>query len=255
MPDLCPESGYLTVLNIFRTDSLDRQERLLGAMRKIVDAAAYEGWVSSTVHSGVDRFGTANLIQWRNREDLERRYASDEFRHQIPLFAELTTTTKLLQTDVAFTQHHPATGQRTEISPSRGYHTVIEIFGVSPENLDELVTALGKGQEWLLDTPGYRSHSVLRGKGLRGKWARPLDGCFAVTYSQWDAKRSFDAYRTTPRVQRSAERRALRARLDALVTAYDWNTYRVVHSRSAGQAERAALVPHPELHPLPRPPQ
>jgi heme-degrading monooxygenase HmoA len=235
MPVISADSGYLTVLNVFRTDSVEKQERLIGAMRHIVDNAAYEGWISSTVHSGQDRIGTANFIQWRKSDDLERRYASDEFRHQIPLFAELTTAIKLLQTEVVYTQRATSAGA-TEIAPDREDYTAIEIFGVAPENLPRLLDTLGTGQEFLRDVPGYRSHSVLRGKALRGKFALPLEGAFAVVYSQWDDKESFDAYRTRPERDQPTQRRATQAVLDDVVTDVEWNTYRVAHTRSAPAA-------------------
>lgn len=239
MPILSPDSGYLTVLNLFRADTVDKQRLLLGAMRQIVDAAAYDGWISSTVHSGVDKIGTANFIQWRSGEGLERRYASDEFKHQIPLFAELSTTIKLLQTEATFTQHLPSMSE-TMIAPDREDYTVIEIFTSLPEDLNGVLDALGPAQEWLLDTPGYRSHTVLRGKGLRGKYAKPLEGSFAVSYSQWDDKQSYDAFRSTPQAGQPAGRRDSAGRLAELVIARDWNTYRVVHSRSAGQSATSA---------------
>jgi bifunctional hydroxylase/dehydrase len=230
MPVISPDSGYLTVLNIFRTDSPEKQERLIGAMRQIVDNAAYEGWISSTVHSGEDKIGTANFIQWRKRDDLERRYASDEFRHQIPLFAELTTTIKLLQTEVVYTQQ--ASDEQTRIDPGRADYTVIEVMHVGQENLDELVGALGKGQEYLADVPGYRSHSVLKGKALRGKLAQPMDGAFAVVYSQWDSKEAFDAHHTQRERHQPEQRRRTQAVIDAVVTDVEWNTYRVAHTRA-----------------------
>jgi heme-degrading monooxygenase HmoA len=230
MPIISPDSGYLTVLNLFTTDAPEKQDRLLGAMREIVDAATYEGWISSTMHSGQDKFGTANFIQWRSGEDLETRYAGEEFKHRtVPLFAEMTTSIKLLQTEAAFTQRHSSLGDKTEISPDRDDYTVIEVFGVAPENQDDLVSTVGPSQDWLLDTPGYRSHSVLRGLRARG-----LEGSFVVNYSQWDDKKSYDAFRALPEAEQSAERQKTQARLDSLVTANEWNTYRVVHTRSAG---------------------
>lgn len=75
MPKIAADGKNLTVLNLFSTDSAERQDSLLAAMREIVDSAAYEGWKSSTVHSGQTKFGTANFIQWRSTEDLEARYA------------------------------------------------------------------------------------------------------------------------------------------------------------------------------------
>lgn len=234
MPIISPDSGYLTVLNVFRADSPEKQQQLLGEMRKIVDAAAYDGWISSTVHSGQDKIGTANFIQWRRSDDLERRYASDEFKHQIPLFAELTTSIRLLQTEVVFTRRLAEPGADTEISPSRDDYTVIEIHTTTPDDLDALVEELGAERAWLADVPGYRSHSVLRGKALRGKFAQPMEGAFVVCYSQWDGKQSYDAYRTLPEAEQSEQRRGNQARIDALSTNVEWNTYRVAHSRSAG---------------------
>lgn len=219
----------LTVLNLFTTDASKKQTRLVEEMTKIVNAAAYPGWLSSTVHSGVDKLGTANFIQWRSGEDLEARYAGEEFRHRtLPVFTEITTSIRLLQTEVAFSQSHPSLGPDTQIVPDRGDYTVIEVHSVGEQNLDELVTGLGSAQTWLRDTPGYRSHTVLR--GLRGQG---IVGSFVATYSQWADKASFDAYRQLPHDQQSEERQKNQAKLDSLITRTDWNSYRVVHSRSA----------------------
>lgn len=231
MPIISPDSGYLTVINLFSTDAPEKQDRLIGAMREIVDAAAYDGWISSTVHSGQDKFGTANYIQWRSGEDLETRYAGEEFKHRtIPLFTEMTTSIKLLQTEVAFTQRHPSRGDVTEISPKRDDYTVLEVLGVAAEDQADLIATLGQGQDWLVETPGYRSHSVLRGIGARG-----FDGSFAVVYSQWDDKKSYDTFRALPEDQQPGDRQKTQARLDSLVTSYEWNSYRVIHTRSVGQ--------------------
>ncbi len=231
MPIIAPEDQVLTVINLFRTDATEKQDRLISEMRKIVDTAAFPGWISSTVHSGADKPGTANFIQWRSGEDLEARYAGDEFRHRtIPLFSEMTQWMKLLRTEAVFTQRHPSLGEATEISPDRDDYTVIELYSVAEAGREDLVDALGKGQEWLLETPGYRSHTVLRGLGARGH-----DDAFAVMYSQWDGKEAYDAFRTLPAAEQSAERRATQAKLDSLVISSDWNSYRVVHTRSAAQ--------------------
>jgi heme-degrading monooxygenase HmoA len=230
MPRISAEDRNLTVLNLFATDAPEKQARLLEEMRSIVDTAAFPGWISSTVHSGQDKLGTANFIQWRSREDLQARYEGEKFKHRtVPLFGELSTWMKLLQTEVVFTQRHPSQGAVTEVSPRRDDYTVIEFFGVAEENQDDLVDTL-VAQEWLLRTPGYRSHSVLRGVGARG-----YDGAFVVTYAQWDDKESYDAFRDLPAADQPEERRKTQARLDSLVTTREWNTYRVVHSRSAGE--------------------
>jgi heme-degrading monooxygenase HmoA len=242
MPILSSE--YLTVINLFRTDTSSNQDTLIGAMREIVDAAAYEGWVSSTVHGGQDKLGTANFIQWRSGRDLEKRYAGEEFKHRtIPQFTELTTSIRLLQTTLAATMRHPAQGDRTEIGPHRDDYTVIELLGVDPAAQEDLVGALGDSGDWLLETRGYRSYSVLRGLRARGVGhgtqlavtpSGPADGAFVVTYSQWDSKQAYDAFRDLPKQQQPEQRQKTQAQLDSLITSCEWNTYRVVHSRSAG---------------------
>lgn len=248
MPFISPEAGYLTVLNLFKTDTLQRRERLVQEMRTIVDSAAFPGWISSTVHRGQDNLGTLNFIQWRGAADLQARYAGDEFKHRtVPVFHEITTYIRLMQTEVALSQRHPALGEVTEISPDRDDYTVAEILDVAPENQDALVATLGSAHEWLIETPGYRSQSVLRGVRARGTEdgaggnLRTLgaDNSFVVIYSQWDSKESYDAFRRLPEDKQPAARRKAEARRYALTISSDWNTYRVVHSRSASQAAAA----------------
>jgi hypothetical protein len=230
MPIIAP-SDCLTVLNLFATDSRDKQDRLLREMRTIVNAAAYEGWISSTVHSGSDKPGTANLIQWRGEDDVRRRYAGDEFRHRtVPLFEQLATSIRLLRTEVAFSGRRPAGGAATEVSPDRDDHTVIELFGAERADLADLVSVLERSHDRLADEPGYRSLTVLRGVGAVG-----LDGDFAVRYSQWDGAESYEAFRSRPEAEWPAARAETHDRLRSLATFMEWNTYRVVHTRSAGQ--------------------
>ncbi|WP_327698560.1 antibiotic biosynthesis monooxygenase family protein [Streptomyces sp. NBC_00459] len=230
MPKITADAKNLTVLNLFSTDSAEKQDSLLAAMREIVDAAAYDGWISSTVHSGQTKFGTANFIQWRSTEDLESRYAGEEFKHRtLPLFGEITTAIRLLQNEAVFSQQKSGVGE-AEIGPDRDDYTAIDLYGVSEKHQDDLVDALGVSQDWLQKVPGYRSHTVLR--GLRG---RGIEGKWVVVYSQWDSKEAYDAFREQPGAERSAERRRTDARVDALAIWRDSNTYRVVHTRSAGE--------------------
>ena len=229
MPVIAPEDLYLTVVNLFSTDTPGKQDQLLGAMREIVDAAAYPGWISSTVHSGQDKAGTANFIQWRSKDDLEVRYAGEEFRHRtVPLFTEITTSIKLLQTEVTFSGRRPSLGPATVIGPERDDYTVIELFGTAEEDRDDLAEVLGPSQDWLLATPGYRSHSVLRGVG-----SMYFEMPFVLCYSQWDDKQSYDAFRAVPETQQLTARQKSADRLNSLVTFSEWNSYRVVHTRSA----------------------
>jgi heme-degrading monooxygenase HmoA len=232
MAFISPEDGYLTVLNLFETDSPDGQARLLDVMRDIIDTADYPGWISSTLHGGQDKLGTANYIQWRSVEDLEARYAGGKFRHEtIPLFNEISTSIRLLKTEVVFGQRHPSL-ESVEISPARTDYTVIVVMDTTSENQAELVRAMTRPDEWVKTVPGYRSHSILRG----------IDGTFVVNYAQWDSKKLYDAFHHLPEEKRPADIQKLRARARSLVTARSANTYQVVHTRSATD-ER---VPTPE---------
>lgn len=243
MPFISPENGYLTVINLFRTDTPEKQDRLVQEMRAIVDTAAFPGWISSTVHEGQDKLGTANFIQWRGKEDLEARYAGDVFKHRtIPVFGEIATSAKLLQTEVVLSLRHPALGEVTEISPDRDDYTVIEILDVAPEDQDDLIATAGSASEWLLETPGFRTQSVLRGLRARapegtvgGLAALGADHSFVVLYAQWDSKKSYDAFRGLPEDGQSATRRKNQVERNSLTITSEWNSYRVVHTRSAPQ--------------------
>ncbi|MBD0741397.1 antibiotic biosynthesis monooxygenase [Streptomyces sp. CBMA152] len=229
MPKISAEDKNLTVLNIFTTDAPEKQEGLLGAMREIVDAAAYPGWMSSTVHAGVDKPGTANFIQWRSQADLEDRYEEEEFEHRtLPLFGELTTSIRLLQNEIAYTQ--TKSGDGVEISPARADHTVIAVFGVEEKNQDALVDSMGPSMKFLDDVPGFVSHTVLKGIAARG-----LEGSFVISYSQWESKEAWDAYLAVPQDEKPAARQATERRTASLMTSVDSNTYQVVHTRAAGQ--------------------
>ncbi|SRR5712691_8232760 len=240
MPFIDPANGYLTVINLFETDTPEHVDQLVSEMRTIVDAAAYPGWISSTVHRGQEKFGTANFIQWRGKQDLESRYSGDEFKHHtVPVFRQVTTFMRLMQTEVELSQRHRAQGAATEISPQRDDFTVIEILGVEPASQDELIAVLGGAHDWLVDVPGYRSQSVLRGIASRGPQgsdaltAIGTDNDFVVVYSQWDGQESYEAYRALAEDDKPAARRKTEDQRNSLTTAASQNTYRVVHTRSA----------------------
>lgn len=223
MPLIKAHDGYLTVFNMFETDSEEHQQRLLEEMQKIIDTGNFTGWVSSTLHGGQDKLGTANYIQWRSLHDLENRYAGQKYKNEtVPLFKEISTSVNLLKTEVVFSQHHPDL-DKIEISPERDDWTVIIIMDVEPENQQELVDLLGRPDDWLMTVPGYRSHSICRG----------TDGTFIILYAQWANKEAYDAFHHMPESERPAGVQEIRAAVDKLVTARRANTYRVVHSRAA----------------------
>jgi len=215
--------NFLTVLNLFETETQDGQDRLLEEMRSIIDSANYEGWISSTLLGGVDQRGTANYIQWRSLEDLQQRYATETFRHEtVPLFNELSTSIRLLKTEVVFTRQR-STVQEIEISPAGNEHTVIIVMGVDPDRQKEVVELFAQHDEWLETVPGYVSNSILRG----------IDGTDVVNFAQWESKETYDAFHSLPEEDRPNEVREVRARIRELLTARSANSYRVVHTRSA----------------------
>ncbi|WP_369394155.1 antibiotic biosynthesis monooxygenase [Streptomyces sp. CG1] len=240
MPFINPKDGHLTVMNLLKTDSAEKQQRLLGAARQIIDQADFPGWVSSTIHSGQDRFGTLNFIQWRSAEDLAAWYAGQIFQHHdMALFLELLSVARLLQAEAEVSQCRPGLGDVAEISPDRDDYTVVEVLDVAPESQSALIVAFGDAHEWLLETPGYRSQSVLRGVRARGPEGENAikevgaENSFVVVYSQWDSKEAYDAFRAVPAEQQSPARRATEIKRNALTVSSDWNSYRVEHSGSA----------------------
>ncbi|GIE92960.1 antibiotic biosynthesis monooxygenase family protein [Paractinoplanes rishiriensis] len=229
MPFIKAGDGYLTVFNMFTCDTPQDQDRIVDEMKDIVNNADYPGWISSTVHAGVDSPGTANYIQWRSLEDLQARYAGARYQNvTVPLFQQISTSVALLKTEVVFSQHHPDLN-RIEISPQRDDYTVIIIMDVEPRDQGALVDALGRPDEWLMTVPGYRSHALCRG----------IDGKFVVLYAQWDSKEHYDVFHHLPESARPADVREARAFSDTIVTRRQANTYRAVHTRSAVPAGRA----------------
>jgi heme-degrading monooxygenase HmoA len=224
MPFISPDDGYLTLFNIFETATAEDQERVLDAMRDIVDNATYPGWVSSTVHAAQDHPGTANYIQWRSLADLEARYAGEKFKKKtVPLFQRLSTLVQLLKTELAFVQCHPEVGAAPEISVARDDYTVITVLGVEPANQKALLDTLARREEWRFTVPGYRSHAYFR----------VLEGTAVVGYSQWDGKESYDRCHALPEDERPVDVQKARIRARSLITSQTSNTYRVWHSRSA----------------------
>ncbi|CCH32736.1 antibiotic biosynthesis monooxygenase family protein [Actinosynnema sp. NPDC047251] len=224
MPVIAANDGCLTVFNMFTTDTIDGQRELLKEMRDIIDNGNFTGWRSSTLHAGQDEHGTANYIQWRSLADLEARYAGEGYKNNtVPLFKQISTSVHLLKTEVVFSQHHPDL-PRIEISPERDDYTVIIVMDVAAQDQAALVQVLGRPDEWIKTVPGYLSHALCRG----------IDGTFVVLYAQWESKERYDAFHTMPESARPQAVREQRAFTDTLITARRSNTYRVVHTRSAG---------------------
>ncbi|MFC8076492.1 antibiotic biosynthesis monooxygenase family protein [Streptomyces sp. NPDC057307] len=228
MAYLSVDDGYLNILNWFGTDTPYRHERLVEAMRDIIDnAGEFPGWVSSSLHSGQDVPGTANLIQMRSREAIEKRYKREKMvTETMPAFYQWTTWFKSVKTEVVFTQTHPDLGGIVEISPEREDFTVLTLFAADPENQAALIETLAQPDEWLKTVPGFRSHSILRG----------IDGTHVAMYAQWESKDAYDAFHVLPESERPEEVRQRRAIGQSLVNSHEPHTYTIAHSRSAADA-------------------
>lgn len=226
MPIITPDNGSLTVFNLFNTTDKQKQTTLLDAMRGIISQANYDGWLSSTLHAGVGRPCAANYIQWRSIEDLRERYEGENFKHNtVPYFTELTTSVHLLKTEVVSVQT-AASGSSVVINPERDDFTVINLMGCDPKDQPDLVRLMAEPDEWMRRTPGYRSHSILRG----------LEGDVVVNYAQWDSQADYDRFHNQPEESRPEHDRSMRARAKSLLTSYESNTYKVVFSRSSNAA-------------------
>jgi heme-degrading monooxygenase HmoA len=227
MPYISPDNGYLTLFNMFDVASTDRLRQLVAEHRKIIDSAAYPGWVSSTLHTGLDRLCTANCVQWRSARELEARYAGERYRRETaPLFGELSQTRKILRTQAVFAQQARglAPGQ-IEISPARDCYTLIMVFDTRPELHGDLIASLSEPYEWLTEVPGYLSHAVFRG----------VDGRTVINYAQWESKELHQEFHNVPEGDRPAHVQRAQARTRELRAAVRAGAYRVVHARSADQ--------------------
>lgn len=225
MAYLSADDDHLTILNWFGTDTPYKHERLIDAMRNIVDNAhEFPGWVSSSVHSCQDSPGTANLIQMRSRDAIEARYKREKMKSEtMPAFFQYTTWFRTIKAEVVFTQTHASLDGVVEISADRDDFTVLTLFAADPENQAELIKHLAQPDAWLKTVPGFRSHSILRG----------IDGTHVALYAQWAGKEDYDAFHTLPESERPVEVRERRAIGQMLVNSHDPHTYTVAHSRSS----------------------
>ncbi|MDS0135815.1 MULTISPECIES: antibiotic biosynthesis monooxygenase family protein [unclassified Amycolatopsis] len=226
MAFISAEADILTVLNLFGAKSAAAQEKLLTTMRGIIDSADFPGWISSTLFGGTDEPGTANYIQWRSAEDLQNRYHGEKFQKEIvPLFDELATSVRLLQTEVVFTRRRAGLDV-IEIGPDHDHLTVLAVMGVAPADQQELVDLFSQEDDWLAGFPGYLSNSILRG----------TDGTFVVNFAQWESQAAYDVFHTLPEAERPENVRKMRLRARSLLTSHEYHTYRPVHTRSAEPA-------------------
>lgn len=94
----------------------------------------------------------------------------------------------------------------TAIDPTQPIVTLINVFSVTPDNADKLVTALASWTEdYFRSRPGFISANL----------HRSLDGTKVVNYAQWRSVQDFQAMLSDPKVQEHfAEANALAERIE-----------------------------------------
>ncbi|MDW8809005.1 antibiotic biosynthesis monooxygenase [Streptomyces scabiei] len=226
MTTLDPDHGHVTAVDWLTLDEQDRdgQHKLLGLARRSVDEADHPGWVSSALHAGRTRAGVAGFTQWRTAVDLRAHHDDPARQDEVLRLGGLTTGNRLLVAELVSVQHAPAVVGGVDITPTRDDWTSVAIQRVAPEDQDALVAELTRPRdEWVHLLPGYRSHSVLRG----------LDGTFVINYAQWESEEAYWAFHGVPEHEWPPHVRESRDRARRLTRSWEYNTFRVVHSRTA----------------------
>jgi heme-degrading monooxygenase HmoA len=224
---LNPGSGHVIAVDWLELDEQDRdgQRKLLDAVHASIDAAGHRGWASAALHAAHTRAGVAVLTHWRTAADLYAHYAGEAHQAELIRLGGLTTGNRLLAAELVSVQHAPDVTGGVDITPERDDWTSIAIQWVAPEDQDALVAELTRPrEEWVHLLPGYRSHSVLRG----------LDGTFVINYAQWESEEAYWAFHDVPEHVWPEDVRASRDRARKLTRTWEYNTFRVVHSRTAG---------------------
>ncbi|NEA47949.1 antibiotic biosynthesis monooxygenase [Streptomyces sp. SID10815] len=231
MIPLDPTNHPVTVVDWVELAEHDRD-----GQRKIVDiqrAGAEDdddpAWVSSALHAAHTRAGVARLTQWRTAAELRAHRAGESNRLAELAWTGPATEHRMLAAELVSVQQAPSVTGGVDITTARDDWTSIAIQWVAPQDQDTLVTELTRPrEEWVHLLPGYRSHSVLRG----------LDGTFVINYAQWESKRAYWAFHDVPEHVWPPDVRASRDRARRLTTAWEYDTFRVVHSRTARRTDQ-----------------
>ncbi|MFF3752501.1 antibiotic biosynthesis monooxygenase family protein [Streptomyces sp. NPDC002018] len=230
---LHPDNGRATAVDWLTLDEQDwdGQRKLLGTIRRDIDGAGPPGRVSSSLHAAHTRAGVATLTQWSSPADLYAHYDSAAHRDELLRQGGLATGNRLLATELVSVQQAPAVVGAVDITPARDDWTSIAIQWVVPQDQDALVTELTRPRdEWVHLLPGYRSHSVLRG----------LDGTFVINYAQWESEEAYWAFHDVPEQEWPLDVRESRDRARKLTRSWEYNTFRVVHSRTTEEPRASA---------------
>lgn len=73
------DAPVLTLINVLEVPA-ERQSELIEILEKATDEVIrhFPGFVSASIHRGLDGIHVANYVQWRTMEDFERMFADPE---------------------------------------------------------------------------------------------------------------------------------------------------------------------------------
>src|SRR5215467_3039332 len=92
MAEIRAGRGVVTVINVFSV-APERQQALVDVLVEATEAVIRHlpGFVSASIHKGLDGNRVANYAQWRSRADLEAMRADPAALAQLARVRELTT--------------------------------------------------------------------------------------------------------------------------------------------------------------------
>ena len=93
MVTLCPNDGYVVLINTFTVEP-DRAEELLQALSRATENGMRRrhGFVSANLHLSQDRRHVANYAQWRTQADLDAMMSDPAARVHMKEVATIATS-------------------------------------------------------------------------------------------------------------------------------------------------------------------
>jgi heme-degrading monooxygenase HmoA len=101
MPQIRQGSDVVTQITTFEVPRENQAELMQILTERARFMATQPGFVSVTIHRGLDDRHIVNYIQWRDREQLEAAHHSPEFRQKWPRLGELVKEVEPVLYEVA----------------------------------------------------------------------------------------------------------------------------------------------------------
>ncbi|MDG4765864.1 antibiotic biosynthesis monooxygenase [Solwaraspora sp. WMMD406] len=176
------DDGYLTLFNMFYTNSGEDQDKLFDQWRGLPPANVQKGLIAGNFHRGLDGRSVVNYAQWESLADYEAFLAEAGTRSRLGQ-ALAFSHMESIPTEVVHTWD-PA----PELTIDKPWFTVVIIVRAAPEHQATVLAEMTNDPPELGDTPGYVSHAVHRG----------LAGEHVIKYAQWADEESFRSFLSRP---------------------------------------------------------